>query len=180
MGVASAGGTLVEVPTRTTALSQWCHGCGKRVKKPLSQRWHQCTCGVGPVQRDLYSAFLAAYLDRADPIPSCARYQGYWEGAEARLMTAHERLTQRAKEGQTVPRSFGLARARARLPKSSGGPPLEPALLLEGEELEAWVEPLEPPLLSHGELSVKGLAYRPVGMLGVAGCQGELSARGAL
>ncbi|GHO61721.1 hypothetical protein KSC_006130 [Ktedonobacter sp. SOSP1-52] len=138
--VASTGGTLVEVPTRTTALSQWCHGCGKRVKKQLSERWHQCSCGVGPVQRDLYSAFL----DPADPIPSC---QGYWEGAEARLRAAHERLIQRAREGQSMPRSFGLTRAGARLPKSSGEPPQEPALLLRDEELEAWAEPLEPPLL---------------------------------
>ena len=72
--VASTGGTLAEVPTRSTRLSQWCHGCGKAVKKPLSQRWHTCPCGVGPVQRDLYSAFLAAYLDPAEPIPSCAQY----------------------------------------------------------------------------------------------------------
>ncbi|GHO72139.1 hypothetical protein KSC_110310 [Ktedonobacter sp. SOSP1-52] len=70
--VASTGGTLVEVPTRATALSQWCHGCAQKVKKPLSQRWHHCKCGIGPVQRDLYSAFLAAYLDPADPTPSCA------------------------------------------------------------------------------------------------------------
>jgi Putative transposase DNA-binding domain len=54
--VASTGGTLLEVPTRTTKLSQFCHGCGKTLKKPLAQRWHQCACGVGPVQRDLYSA----------------------------------------------------------------------------------------------------------------------------
>ncbi|GHO46130.1 zinc ribbon domain-containing protein [Ktedonospora formicarum] len=135
--VASTGGTLVEVPTRTTALSQWCHGCGKKVKKPLSQRWHQCECGVGPVQRDLYSAFLAAYLDPVDPIPSCARYQAYWEGAEARLRAAHECLIQRAKEGQDLPRSLGLTRARVRLPKSSEEPPLEPVLLLWREELEA-------------------------------------------
>jgi hypothetical protein len=60
--VASTGGTLLEVPTRSTKLSQFCHGCGRCLKKPLSQRWHQCACGVGPVQRDLYSAFLAAYL----------------------------------------------------------------------------------------------------------------------
>ncbi|EFH84921.1 zinc ribbon domain-containing protein [Ktedonobacter racemifer] len=145
--VASTGGTLVEVSTRTTALSQWCHGCGRRVKKPLSQRWHQCECGIGPVQRDLYSAFLAAYLDPAAPIPSCARYQGYWEGAEARLRAAHERTIQRAKEGQSMPRSFGLTRAGARLPKSSGELPLEPALRLRGEGLEAWNEPLEPPRL---------------------------------
>ncbi|WP_338010110.1 transposase [Ktedonobacter racemifer] len=151
--VESTGGILVEVPTRTTALSQWCHGCGKKLKKPLSQRWHQCECGVGPVQRDLYSAFLAAYLDPADPIPSCARYQGYWEGAEARLRAAHERLTQRAKEGQTLPRSMGLTRARARLPESSGGPPLEPAFLLKREGREAWAEPLEPRRFSAGSFS---------------------------
>ena len=99
------------------------------------------------MQRDLYSAFLAAYLDPVDPIPSCARYQGYWEGAEARLRAAHERLTQRAKEGQTLPQSMGLTRARARLPESSGGPPLEPAFLLKREGREAWAEPLEPPSL---------------------------------
>jgi hypothetical protein len=82
--VASTGGTLHAVPTRSTKLSQFCHGCGQTLKKTLSQRWHQCNCGVGPVQRDLYSAFLAAYLDPADFTPSCARYQPYWEGAEAR------------------------------------------------------------------------------------------------
>ncbi len=60
--VASTGGTLHEVPTRSTKLSQYCHGCGAFVKKPLWQRWHQCPCGVGPVQRDLYSAFLAALV----------------------------------------------------------------------------------------------------------------------
>jgi hypothetical protein len=54
--VAKTGGTLHEVPTRSTKLSQFCHGCGKTVKKPLWQRLHQCACGIGPVQRDLYSA----------------------------------------------------------------------------------------------------------------------------
>jgi len=72
--VAKTGGTLHEVPTRTAKLSQYCHGCGTFVPKPLSQRLHRCLCGIGPVQRDLYSAFLAAHLDPADPIPSCARY----------------------------------------------------------------------------------------------------------
>nr|WP_244422174.1 zinc ribbon domain-containing protein [Ktedonobacter racemifer] len=151
--VASTGGILVEVPTRTTALSQWCHGCGRRVKKPLSQRWHHCACGVGPVQRDLYSAFLAASLDPADPIPSCARYQEYWEGAEARLRAAHERTAQRAKEGQILPRSLGVTRARARLPKSLREPTQEPASLAQAGRLEAWTERSEPPLLSHGESS---------------------------
>ena len=73
------GGTLIEVPTRTTRLSQFCHGCGRQVKKPLSQRWHECQCGIGPIQRDLYSAFLAAYLDADHLIPSCAQYVVPWE-----------------------------------------------------------------------------------------------------
>ena len=128
--VASTGGTLTEVPTRSTRLSQWCHGCGKAVKKPLSLRWHICPCGVGPVQRDLYSAFLAAYLDPAEPIPSCAQYVIPWEGAEARLRAAHERVHQRANEGHILPRSFGCARAGARLPRSRSEPTPEPAFLL--------------------------------------------------
>ena len=116
--VASTGGTLIEVSTRTTKLSQYCHGCGRCEKKPLSQRWHQCACGIGPVQRDLYSAFLAAYLDPAEPTPSCAPYVIGWEGAEARLRAAHERAKERANAGQVLPQSFGIPRAGARLPES--------------------------------------------------------------
>jgi hypothetical protein len=125
--VASTGGTLHEVSTRTSRLSQYCHGCGRFVNKPLWQRWHQCPCGIGPVQRDLYSAFLAAYLDPADPIPSCAQYVVPWEGAEARLRAAHERAKERAKEGQVVPRSMGIPCAGARLPESRSEPTPEPA-----------------------------------------------------
>jgi hypothetical protein len=144
---ASTGGTLLEVSTRSTKLSQFCHGCGKAVKKPLGQRWHSCDCGVGPIQRDLYSAFLAAYLDPGHPDPSHARYSVYWESAEARLQAAWEVIVQRANEGQTVPRSFGVPRAGACLPRSSSQPTLEPAFLLRRGRLEAWKEDLEPPLL---------------------------------
>ncbi len=96
--VARTGGTLVEVPTRSTRLSQFCHGCGQFIPKPLSQRWHQCPCGIGPIQRDLYSAFLAAYLDPADSLPSCAqqRYAACWEGREPGLQAAYEHAVQRA------------------------------------------------------------------------------------
>ena len=145
--VASTGGTLAEVPTISSTLSQFCHGCGRLVKKPLSQRWHQCACGVGPIQRDLYSAFLAAYLDPADPIPSCARYAQCWEGAEARLRAAHERVIQRAKEGQSLPRSMGIPRAGARRPESPSKATQGPAFLLAGGQLEAWKHCSEPPRL---------------------------------
>ena len=154
--VVSTGGILHEVPTRSTKLSQYCHGCGRVVKKPLSQRWHQCPCGIGPVQRDLYSAFLAAYLDpAADLIPSCARYVVPWEGAEARLRAAHERATQRAKEGQVMPRSMGIPRAGARLPQSRGEATQELLFLSKRGKVEAWKRRPEPPVLVPGESSVR-------------------------
>jgi hypothetical protein len=138
--VASTGGTLSEIPTRSSKLSQYCHGCGQCLKKPLRQRFHHCVCGIGPVQRDLYSAFLAAYLDPADPIPSCARYVIPWEGAEARLRAAHERVRERANAGQSLPQSMGVPRAGARRPESRSRPTQEPAFLPRGERLEAWKE----------------------------------------
>jgi hypothetical protein len=48
--VAKTGGTLIEVPTYQTKLSQYCHGCQTYTKKPMSERWHECACGIGPVQ----------------------------------------------------------------------------------------------------------------------------------
>jgi hypothetical protein len=145
--VVSTGGTLIEVPTQSTKLSQYCHGCGQCVRKPLAQRWHECHCGIGPIQRDLYSAFLAAYLQAPDYHPSCAQYAIHWEGAEARLRAAHERVTQRAKAGQVMPQSMGMPRAGARLPQSPSEPTQEPGLLLRRGRLEAWKERLEPPSL---------------------------------
>ncbi|HEV2583269.1 MAG TPA: transposase, partial [Ktedonobacteraceae bacterium] len=131
--VASTGGTLIEFPTRTTKLSQYCHGCGAYAKKPLSQRWHECPCGIGPVQRDLYSAWLAAHLDLPDTIPSIAHED--WEGADLRLRAAVEVLQQRAKEGQALPRSVGIPRAGARLPKSLA--PNQQELLYRRGRIEA-------------------------------------------
>lgn len=145
--VARTGGTLIEVPTRTAKLSQFCHGCGGVVKKPLSQRWHECACGVGPVQRDLYAAFLASTLSVDHLIPSCAQSVILWESAEARLQAAHERVLQRASEGQCLPRSMGVPRAGARRPQSLSEPTPEPAFLLTRGRLEAWKDRSEPPVL---------------------------------
>jgi len=142
--VASTGGALIEVPTRNSKLSQWCHGCGACVNKPLSQRWHHCSCGIGPIQRDLYAAFLAATLDADHLIPSCAQAVILWESAEARLQAAHERVLQRENEGQSLPRSMGVPRAGARRPQSLGEPTPEPAFLLTQGRLEAWKHRSEP------------------------------------
>ena len=145
--VASTGGTLLEVPTRQAKLSQFCHGCGRHVKKPLSQRWHHCPCGIGPVQRDLYAAFLASTLDQDHLIPSCAQAVVHWEASEARLRAAQEGVLQRANEGQSLPRSFGMPRAGARRPSSLSQTTQEPTFLLRHGKLEAWKCRSEPPLL---------------------------------
>lgn len=58
--VEAAGGSVIEFPTGSTALSQMCQ-CGRKSKKKLSARWHRCECGVS-AQRDLYSAFLARHV----------------------------------------------------------------------------------------------------------------------
>ena len=90
----SAGGKVEEFPTRTTALSQTCHGCGTVEKKPLSLRVHQCECGVGPVQRDLYSAFLARHVckDRLD----ASQAQKAWPDVEPLLRRAASSFKQPA------------------------------------------------------------------------------------
>jgi hypothetical protein len=123
--IASTGGTLAEVSTRSTKLSQFCHGCGQYVPKPLWQRWRKSPCGIS-AQRDLYSAFLAAYLDPADLLPLCARCQGYWEGRESGLQAAYEQAVQRASAGHSLLCSFGIPGESVRLPKSPCGLIQEP------------------------------------------------------
>lgn len=108
--VAKTGGTLHEVSTFKAKLSQYCHQCRQYRKKPRSQRWHQCPCGFGPVQRDLYSAFLLAYLEPGKTQPSINHYE--WKGAEPRLRAVMEGLQQRVNEGQSLPRSMGLSASR--------------------------------------------------------------------
>jgi hypothetical protein len=128
--VAKTGGTLTEVSAFHTKLSQYCHVCGTYQKKHRSQRWHHCACGCGPVQRDLYSAFLLAHLKPEQTIPSITQH--VWEGAEPRLRAVMEELQQRANEGETFPRSMGVvahksaARAGARRLESPAYPQLEP------------------------------------------------------
>lgn len=139
--VERTGGILHEVPTRTTRLSQYCHGCGSYARKKLSERWHQCSCGIGPVQRDLYSAFLACHLDLRTLRPSIAQQD--WESAETRLRAAMEDVIQRANAGEALPQSMGMPRAGVRLPRSraSGSQDL---CCPEGGR-EAGIRWLEPP-----------------------------------
>jgi hypothetical protein len=116
--VARTGGTFLEFATRTTKLSQLCHACGSITKKSLSLRTHLCECGVGPVQRDLYSAWLASFVDPETCTVSATHCQAQWAGVEVRLGAVADNLKQRAKEGEIFPRSMGVPRAGARLSES--------------------------------------------------------------
>lgn len=112
--VARTAGTFLEFSTHTTKLSQVCHNCGKLEKKSLSQRWHSCECGIGPVQRDLYSGWLASHVDPLEQTLSVAQCQKHWEGVEPRLVAAMDRLTQQAK-ARKFPQSVGLNHQRSSL-----------------------------------------------------------------
>ncbi|NBX84742.1 MAG: transposase [Gammaproteobacteria bacterium] len=100
----NAGGQVIEFNTRTTALSQTCQ-CGQKQKKALKERWHCCgVCGI-EVQRDLYSAYLARFvnenqLDRSQAIAA-------WPGAEILLEQALSNLEETVN-GKNRLASFGL------------------------------------------------------------------------
>ena len=59
----SAGGSFQKFSTRKTALSQT-HLDGTRIKKSLSQRVHYDVTGIVPHHRDLWSSFLARYVNQ--------------------------------------------------------------------------------------------------------------------
>jgi len=85
-------GRTFEVLPTSLRLSQTCHGCGEVVRKPLRIRVHQCSCGVGPVQRDAYSAWLATFAI-FDPDGSIWRLDAdqakrAWKGAGSHLAAA--------------------------------------------------------------------------------------------
>jgi hypothetical protein len=63
----SAGGIFIKFSTQKTALSQT-HLDGSRIKKSLSERVHFDNSGIA-MQRDLFSAFLARYVND-DLLPS--------------------------------------------------------------------------------------------------------------
>jgi transposase len=154
--VASTGGTLLEFSTQKTKFSQFCHGCGTCKKKALRQRVHVCSCGIGPVQRDLYSAFLAAFLEpnmlsrprgpgHAESGGPGGRYWKHaWDGVETRLQAAHDVVKQRAKDGQSLPRSMSVPRARARQPERLSEALLEPPLVFRHNRVEAETHRTEP------------------------------------
>lgn len=98
----NAGGKVEEVSTYKTKLSQACH-CGNFEKKPLSQRWHKCSCGV-EAQRDLYSAYLTSFVEKDTLIASQA--QKSWLGMDIALHTAMSKI--KHASSRPLPASLGL------------------------------------------------------------------------
>ncbi|HXW60275.1 MAG TPA: transposase, partial [Myxococcota bacterium] len=105
---ARAGGEVIEFSTHRTKLSQTCHGCDILRKKRLSERIHECTCGIGPVQRDLYSAFLSTHV--SSNILNKSEAQKAWPDAEPLLENALLSLNETAS-GKLRLASFGLSQA---------------------------------------------------------------------
>ena len=78
-------GTVVEVPTYSTALSQTCI-CGAKKKKLLSERTHECpSCGL-TVHRDLLSAYLVRFAGSGKLDLDAAR--GEWHQGARTLLSA--------------------------------------------------------------------------------------------
>jgi transposase len=125
------GGSLTLLPTQRLALSQHCL-CGARERKSLEQRRHECaSCGLGPLDRDLFSAFMAreagvtGLVDLGEaPFLGTA---GIQERAE-RLCAVPRRArgltrTTRSEGTRTRSRANATARPRrqhSRIPASSG------------------------------------------------------------
>lgn len=102
----NAGGKVVEFPTYNTKLSQTCQ-CGRVKKKKLSQRVHECECGV-VAQRDLYSAFLAKYIDPDTNVLQVDRVLDAWCSVEPHLWAAWRTATEKQPAtGGLLPSSFG-------------------------------------------------------------------------
>jgi len=149
----AAGGELIEVPTRTTRLSQFDHTTDQYVKKPLSQREHVFGDGItAPVQRDLYSAFLA-FCCEANTL-DIRRVNQTWPSAEPLLRRAMSSAPQSAS-GQTSCLPPGIKTLGADRPSQKEKTQCEAADVV-GARAESHRErrkpSSEPPGFSRGEV----------------------------
>ena len=91
----NAGGSLIEFNAGRHKLSQYDHTIGDFKKKPLSLRWHVMRDGSGKVvQRDLYSAWLALFV-QADGLDA-SQAENAWAVAYPLLARAASSLKKTA------------------------------------------------------------------------------------
>ena len=100
----NAGGRVFEFSSHAFKLSQLCHNCGSIKKKKLSDRHHVCDCGVGE-QRDLYSAFLALFVNEKGFDKSRAHLA--WPSVESLLERALSKCSE-TMSGEHKLESLGL------------------------------------------------------------------------
>jgi len=118
---------VTEFSTRTTRLSQTCHGCGTIEKKSLSQRWHSCDCGLKS-QRDLYSAFLATCVE-GDQL-NVGQALKTWPEVDKLLQATLSGKESEIGKGRELPTSFGLRnRSQIGSPVSAGQETVAPEIL---------------------------------------------------
>jgi len=102
----SAGATIVPINAWRARLSQTCH-CGRIKKKTRSERWHTCPCGAS-AQRDLFSAWLARFVDPDTSLLSVGQAHAAWPGWEPTLQAAYERaINNQPARGRRLPAAFG-------------------------------------------------------------------------
>ena len=106
----NAGGRIDTFSTQSTCLSQVCHNCGTKQKKPLNQRWHECSCKMPKIQRDLYSSYLSYHVknNRLD----INEAKKAFSGAHLLLEQAILRLNKTAI-GKSRLTSFGLSQSQS-------------------------------------------------------------------
>lgn len=148
----AARGELIEIPTWNTRLSQFDHTTGEYTKKALSQREHLFGDRITtPVQRDLYSAFLA-FCCIAN-IPDIRQVQKAWPSAEPLLQRAMSRFSQSAS---------GKAQCFSQRLNALGADRLSKKVIVQCEAADAVAKARaaesigytlsEPPGFSHGEV----------------------------
>jgi len=149
----SADALVDEFPTYPTKLSQTCHGCATVAKKPLSQRWHICECGV-IAQRDLYSAFLAKCVE-GDRLNVDRARREWSEGVDDLLRAALSQIQEPASgsSNRALPSSFGLSGGQRQ-----SGSPVE--CRVKSSETQDVV-PSVVPLVGRGELGKARRIVRP-------------------
>ena len=147
---ANAGAEVDEFSTQTTRLSQVCL-CGTIAKKPLSLRWHVCDCGVGPIQRDIFSAWLARFVvnNKLD----AGQAQAAWPGADSFLRAASSEVQPAMGQGKPkpnlVPAQVGQGQSRS--PVHSGERASEACHGYVAAVTRKLAPQSEPPRFSVGE-----------------------------
>ena len=81
--------------------------CGRIKKKARSERWQVCPCGTC-AQRDLFSAYLARFVDPETSLLDTGQARATWPGWEPTLQAAYEQaISNQPARGRRLPAAFG-------------------------------------------------------------------------